>query len=91
MSQLEELLFEVYLRAFDDIILGIAVFFIIIGMFMFRKRIPASAALPIAYVLVSGILLQMPGSQYIKPIEAALIMGGGVLLVLGILFLARRR
>jgi len=91
MSALEELLFEIYIRGFGDPILGILVFFTILAAAMFAKRIPASAALPISYVLVAGILIQMPDSQYLEPLQATLLMGGGVLLVLAILFLARRQ
>ncbi len=91
MTALEELLFEVFIRGFDDIILGIAIVLVIVAIFMFRKRLPASVALPIAYVFISGLGLQLPDSQYLRPIEAGIIMGGGALLVLGILYVARRR
>ncbi len=91
MSAFEELLFEIYIRAFGDPILGIIVFFIIFAGAMFIKRVPASAALPISYVLVAGILIQMPDSQYLEPLQAVMLMGGGVVLVLAILILAKRR
>ncbi len=90
MSAFEELLFEMYIRAFGDPILGILVFFVIIAAFMFVNRVPASGALPISYVLVVGILFAMPDSQYLEPIQATLLIGGGVLLTLAILRLAKR-
>ncbi len=91
MTVLEEFLFEIYIRAFGDPILGILVFFVIFAAAMFAYRVPASAALPISYVLVAGLLTQMPDSQYLEPIQATLLMGGGVVLVLAILVLAKRR
>jgi len=90
MTAFEELVFEIYIRAFGDPILGIIVFFVIIASFMFLNKIPASAALPISYVLIAGILIQMPDSQYLEPLQAVILMGGGVLIVLAILRLAKR-
>ena len=91
MSAFEELLFEIYIRAFGDPILGIIVFMVIFAGAMFVNRVPGSAALPISYVLVAGILIQMPDSQYFKPVQAVLLMGAGVLLAQAILILAKRR
>lgn len=90
MSAFEELLFEIYIRAFGDPILGILVFFVVFASALFLNKVPGSAALPIAYVLIAGILIQMPDSQYMEPLQAVLLMGGGVLLVLAILKLAKR-
>jgi len=90
MSAFEELVFEIFIGAFDDPILGIIVFAVIIASAMFVNKVPASAALPISYVLIAGILIQMPDSQYLEPIQAVLLMGGGVLIVLAILKMAKR-
>jgi len=90
MSAFEELLFEVFIRAFGDPILGILVFFTIFAAAMFAMRVPASAALPISFVMISGILVQMPDSQYLEPLLATLLMGGGIVLVLAILILSKR-
>ena len=90
MSAFEELLFEIFIKAFGDPILGIIVFFVIFASAMFLNKVPASAALPISYVLIAGILIQMPDSQYLEPLQAVILMGGGVLLVLAILRMAKR-
>ncbi len=90
MTAFEELLFEIFIRAFGDPILGILVFFTIFAAAMFANKVPISAALPISYILVAGLLIQMPDSQYLEPIQATLLMGGGVILVLAILILAKR-
>ncbi len=90
MSAFEELLFEIYIQAFGDPILGIIVFFVVMAGAMFVNKVPASAALPISYVLIAGILIQMPDSQYLEPLQAVILMGGGVLLVLGILRMSKR-
>ncbi len=90
MSAFEELVFEIFIRAFGDPILGIIVFMVILASAMFMNKIPASAALPISYVFIAGILLAMPDSQYLEPIQAVILMGGGILIVLGILRMAKR-
>lgn len=90
MSALEELLFEIYIRAFGDPILGILVFITVFAAAMFANKVPISAALPISYILIAGLLIQMPDSQYLEPIQATLLMGGGVILVLAIILMAKK-
>lgn len=91
MSAFEALLFEIYIRAFGDPILGILVFFVVIAGSMFMMRVPASASLPISYVLVVGLVAALPNDNVLKPIEATLLMGTGVLITLMILALSKRR
>ncbi len=91
MSALEDLMFELFIRVFDDALLGILIFLVIFAIAMIKMRLPVSATLPIGFLLVSGIAIQMPDDQVLQPLKGLMLIIGGVLLGLSILFLAKRR